>query len=138
MEKNNFKFGAYLSQEVPLDKLCSFLKENYLTIQYTREYLEWFFSGEGSLCVKEDAGGNFIAVAMASVFSLTLTGKEIPILHAGPICTKKDYRRKALILPFLAEVEDYKNKTYSYPSFANALSRFKINPSPTQKTLFHN
>ena len=137
-EKNNSKFNAYLSREVPLEKLYGFLEENYLTILYSREYLEWFFSGEGSLCTKEDNEGNFIAVAMASVFSLTLVNKEIPVLHAGPICVKKDFRRKALILPFLAEVEDYKNKTYSYPSFANALSRFKTNPSPAQKILFHN
>ena len=137
-EKNNFKFKAYLSQEVPLEKLYGFLEENYLTVSYTREYLEWFFSGEGSLCAKEDDEGNFIAVAMASVFSLIFANKETLILHAGPICVKKDFRRKTLILPFLAEVEDYKNKTYSYPSFANALSRFKTNPSPTQKILFHN
>ena len=136
--KNNFKFETYLSQQVPLEKLHSFLEENYLTVSYTKEYLEWFFSGEGSLCAKEDDQGNFIAVAMASVFSLVFINKEYSILHAGPICVKKDFRKKALILPFLAEVEDYKNKTYSYPSFANALSRFKINPSSTQKILFHN
>jgi hypothetical protein len=127
-----------LGEEVPLDKLHGFLKENYLTIQYSREYLEWFFSEESSLCTKEDDEGNLMAVAMASVFSLSFMGKEYPVLHAGPICVKKDLRRKAIILPFLAEVEDHKNKTYSYPSFANALSRFKVNPSPTQKTLFHN
>ena len=138
MEKNNFKFKSYLEGEIPLDKLHGFLKENYLTTQYSREYLEWFFSGEGSLCAKEDNDGNFVAVAMASVFSLVFVNKEYPVLHAGPICVKKDLRRKAIILPFLAEVEDYKNKTYSCPSFANALSRFKVNPSPTQKTLFHN
>jgi hypothetical protein len=138
VEKNNFKFKAYCGEEVPLDKLCGFLKENYLTILYTREYLEWFFSGESSLCVKEDDKGNFVAVAMASVFPLFFLNKEYPILHAGPICVKKDLRKKALILPFLSEVEDYKDKTYSHPSFANALSRFKTNPSATQKILFHN
>lgn len=121
-----------------MDKLHNFLKENYLTIQYSREYLEWFFSGESSLCSREDDDGNLVAVAMASVFSLFFRGKEYPILHAGPICVKKDLRRKAIILPFLAEVEYHKDKTYSYPSFANALSRFKVNPSLTQKTLFHN
>jgi hypothetical protein len=138
VEKNKFKFKSYSGEEVPLDKLHNFLKENYLTTQYSREYLEWFFSGESSLCAREDDGGNLIAVAMASVFSLSFMGKEHPILHAGPICVKKDLRTKVIILPFLAEVEDYKDKTYSYPSFANALSRFKINPSPTQKILFHN
>ena len=138
VEKNNLQFKTYLSQEVPLEKLHRFLGENYLTVLYTKEYLEWFFSGEGSLCTKEDNEGNFVAVAMASVFSLIFINKRHSILHAGPVCIKKDFRKKALILPFLAEVEEYKDKTYSYPSFANALSRFKTNPSTTQKILFHN
>ena len=56
--KNNLQFKAYLSQEVPLEKLHRFLEENYLTVLYTQEYLEWFFSGEGSLCTKEDDEGN--------------------------------------------------------------------------------
>jgi hypothetical protein len=138
VEKNNFQFKTYLSEQVPLEKLYCFLEENYLSVLYAKEYLEWFFSGEGSLCVEEDDEGNFIAVATASVFSLIFINKEYSILHGGPICVKKDFRKKALILPFLAEVEDYKNRTYSYPSFANALSRFKVNPSSTQKILFHN
>jgi hypothetical protein len=136
--KDNLKFKTYSSQQVPLEKLLRFLESNYLTISYTKEYLEWFFSRESSLCAKEDDQGNFIAVAMASVFSLIFTNKECSVLHAGPVCVKKEFRKKALLLPFLAEVEDYKNNTYSYPSFANALDRFKANPSPTQKILFHN
>lgn len=137
-EKNNLKFKSYLSHQVPVKKLYGFLGENYLSTLYAQDYLEWFFSGEGSLCTEEDEEGNFIAVAMASVFYLIFKGKERPILHAGPVCVKKDFRKKSLILPFLAKVEEYKIKTYSHPSFANALGRFKANPSPTQKILFHN
>ena len=94
MEKNNFQFKTYLSEQVPLEKLYCFLEENYLSVLYAKEYLEWFFSGEGSLCVEEDDEGNFIAVATASVFSLIFINKEYPILHGGPICVKKDFRKQ--------------------------------------------
>ena len=118
--KNNFKLKAFEAADVPFEELSSFLKSHYsadtdkIQVEYSLDYLKWFFSEGGELGVLV-SGEDWVALFCVGVFFLRYNTTQGRVFNSGPLCVNKDYLFRNCAQEVVRKTSAYIKNKYKLP-----------------------
>ena len=115
------KFDLIPSSAATTAELHVFLEAHYnygasFKVNYTQEYLDWFFKEGGFIGALSD-NGKWVAVFCVSSFLLRFGNEEGAVFNSGPLCVHSEYRFKGLAQEVVSLSSEQIKLKYKLPIF---------------------